>query len=97
MTHRVRVLRSGQIQTVVDIDDYDTACQWAYEVMALNRSMDGDGIWAATIESGYLLIDPFGKDRDIFITNNERHEGIVLDNTLLHDPTVDVQQLFGME
>lgn len=97
MTHRVRILRSGIVQTVVEIDDYDTACAWAMETMQLDRSLDGDGIWAATLETGYLFVDPFGDAPDLFVSNHELHEGFVLDKAILHNPEIDVQSLFGMK
>ena len=97
MTHRVRILRSGVIQTVVDIDDYQIACEWAKDTMHLQRALDVGGKWAATLESGWLFVDPFGNARDLFVPDGVLHEGLVLDKALLHDPDEDIQALFGMK
>jgi len=96
MTHRVRILRCGEIASAVDIDDYEVAYQWAIDRMQLERALDADGIWAATIETGWLFIDPIGSARDIFISDHQVYEGLVLDKSLLHNPNVDLQHLFGM-
>lgn len=96
MTHRIRVLRSGEVSTIVDIDDYDTACEWAYETMQLNRALDGDGQWVATLETGHLFVDPYGIGRSFFIPDGCKFEGLVLDKKMLQDPKIDMQQLFGL-
>lgn len=96
MTHRVRVLRSGKIVTVVDIDDYETAHQWAVDRMNLEQALDVGGTWAATLETGRLFVDPIGNGRDVFISDHDVHEGLVLDKSLLHNPNIDLQRLFGM-
>lgn len=97
MTHRVRILRTGKVTTIVDIDDYQIACDWARDQMVLEQALDPDGIWAATLESGWLLYDPIGQERDIFLSDDQVHEGLVLDRSLLHNPNIDIQQLFGMK
>ena len=94
--HKVRILRTGKIVTVVHIEDYDVATQWAYESMKLQRAMDGDGIWAATLESGHLLWDPLCKGKDLFIPDGNLKEGLVLDKKMLRDPKLDLQMLFGL-
>lgn len=96
MTHRVKIIRTGCVQTVVDIDDYDIACEWAYDTMRLQRALDGDGRWAATLETGMLFVDPWFNGKSFFIPDGERKEGLVLDKALLHDPKVDMQRLFGL-
>lgn len=96
MTHKVRILRTGKTVTVVHIDDYENACSWAYDRMRLQRCRDGDGIWAATLETGYLLYDPWGEGRDFFIPDGCLKEGLVLDKKMLRDPKIDMQMLFGL-
>jgi hypothetical protein len=97
MTHRVRILRTGKVTMIVDIDDYEIACEWARDQMSLESQLDPDGVWAATLETGSLLYDPIGRGRDIFLPDDELHEGLVLDHTLLHNPNIDIQRLFGMK
>jgi hypothetical protein len=65
--------------------------------MLLENQLDPDGLWAATLESGWLLYDPIGGDPDIFLSDDVLHEGLVLDRSLLHNPNIDIQQLFGMK
>jgi hypothetical protein len=96
VTHRVRILRCGAVTSVVDIDDYEIAWQWAVDRMQLERALDEDGIWAATIETGWLFVDPIGDARDLFMSDDEVYEGLVLDKSLLQNPNVDLQHLFGM-
>lgn len=96
MTHRVRILRTGKAVTVVHIDDYEIACSWAYETMKLQRTLDGDGLWAATLQSGSLFWDPLCMSPDIFIPDGCLKEGLVLDKKMLRDPKIDVQSLFGL-
>lgn len=97
MTHRVRIVRSGKVTMIVDIDDYDIACGWARDQMALECALDPDGVWAATLETGWLLYDPIGNEPDIFLPDDQMHEGLVLDRSLLHNPNIDIQQLFGIK
>lgn len=94
--HRVRILRTGCVETVVDIEDYDIACQWAYDTLRLQRALDGDGRWAATLESGRLFVDPWGNGKSFFFADGVLHEGLVLDKRMLHDPKIDMQMLFGL-
>jgi hypothetical protein len=96
MTHRVRILRTGSVTTMVDIDTYDVAYQWAVDRMQLEQALDDAGTWAATIETGWLFVDPIGNARDVFISDHQVYEGLVLDKSLLHNPNVDLQRLFGM-
>jgi len=96
MTHRVKIIRTGRVVTTVDIDDYDIACEWAYDSMRLNRALDGDGRWAATLESGRLFVDPWGNGKSFFFADGDRKEGLVLDKAMLHDPKINMQDLFGL-
>lgn len=96
MTHRVKILRSGVAVEIVDIDDYDIACEWAYDSLRLSRALDGDGRWAATIESGRLFVDPWGNGKSFFFRDGELREGLVLDKTMLHNPSIDMHHLFGL-
>lgn len=93
--YKVKILRTGKTHTCVSIEDYQTACRWAMARMKENRALDGDGLWAAVIESGVLLWDPLCEGPDIFLSDGNLKEGLVLDKKLLHDPKVDVQLLFG--
>lgn len=96
MTHRVKILRTGTAVEIVDIDDYDIACEWAYDSLRLNRSLDDEGRWAATVETGRLFVDPWGNGKSYFFPDGEMHEGLVLDKAMLHDPKIDMHHLFGL-
>lgn len=96
MTHRVRILRTGRTVSIVHIDEYDVASSWAYETLKLQRALDGDGIWVAVLETGWLLWDPTCVAPDIFLSDGCLKEGLVLDKKLLRDPKVSMQVLFGL-
>jgi hypothetical protein len=96
VSHRVRILRTGKIVTLVHIDDYSIAVEWAYETLKLQRALDGDGMWVATLETGSLLWDPLCMSPDIFIPDGCLKEGLVLDKRILYDPKIDKQTLFGL-
>jgi hypothetical protein len=96
MTHRIRIIRTGRVVTVVDIDDYDIACQWAYDSLRLNRALDGDGVWAAVLETGNLFVDPWGNGKSFFFSDGDKKEGLVLDKALLSNPKIDMDELFGL-
>lgn len=96
MSHRVKIIRTGRVVTTVDIDDYDIACDWAYDSMRLNRALDGDGQWAAVLESGRLFVDMVGNGKSFFFADGVRKEGLVLDKSMLHNPKIDMQRLFGL-
>jgi hypothetical protein len=96
VTHRVRIIRTGLVQTVVDIDDYDIACDWAYDTLRLQRALDADGRWVATLETGHLFVDMIGNGKSFFFPDGVKKEGLVLDKTMLEGPKIDVQALFGL-
>lgn len=96
MSHRVKIIRTGRVVTTVDIDDYDIACDWAYDSMRLSRALDGDGQWAAVLESGRLFVDMVSNGKSFFFADGVRKEGLVLDKSMLQNPKIDMQRLFGL-
>jgi hypothetical protein len=93
--HRVRVLRHGEVISIVDIQDREVAIQWAYDEMRLQTDLDVDGVlYAAVIEQGQLFVDPYGNAPDLFLSSKTSREGLVLDVRILDK--VDHKFLFGI-
>jgi hypothetical protein len=95
--HRVRILGDGQVLTVVHINDSEFARDWAYGELRRHRAWQRDALWAATLESGCLFVDPLELAPDVFLPDGQMHEGLVLDPGLLNDPNIDLNTMFGLK
>lgn len=94
-SYRVRIVRHGQVCCTVYIDEYDTACEWAYEEMDIRRLREReDVVYGAVIESGIRLEDLVGSGRTIFLADKQLREGLVLDIRSLKK--YDTKFLFGL-
>lgn len=93
ISHRVRILRDGDLLTTVYIDDYDRACDWAYTELQLSRAISTTPMWAAVIEQG-VRFEGLSGEKTLFAANGQLRDGLVLDKALLG--SVDRNHLFGL-
>lgn len=93
VSYRVRILRDGLLITTVYINEYDTACDWAYNELKLSSLATSTTLLAAVIEEGVRFEGMFGENT-VFASNGKLRDGIVLDKSILR--TVDRNFLFGL-